>query len=547
MSPEPSALDIVLAYHQRTKHRFERYAPGPDTLDWDDQPAAFRRFDGAPEVVLPTLAHASEDIRTNLDRPFHQLHQAPALAADVSTLAALLQLSLAVNAWKTYGPNRWSVRVNPSSGNLHPIEAYVLVQNWPGLADGLYHYRPDDHVLELRAKLPQTTTEDTPRLSLALSSVMWREAWKYGERAFRYCQLDTGHAVAAVAYAAAVLGWHAAHRPMATDRLAQLLGLDRDQEFPASRHGTEREEPELLLDIRIDSAAPQFGDEQVPSHWYGRASVIDRHPFYHWPIIDEVAIASRFGPASVGATAHSRPPTLRQAQDSASAYQVINGRRSAQRFDARHEMDQASFLSLLRCLQPGDVAPWSSLTPEQDALNLLLFVHRVQGLNPGLYLLPLAPDSAGRLQQALAQRFSLTPVCLNGEASPLLLLESGEPSALKRLARALHCHQDLAANACFALGMVAEFAPRLAQGPWVYRQLLRQAGLAGQVLYLEAEAHGLRGTGIGCFFDDPLHELLELDPQRAAFQTLYHFTVGQPLDDPRIESSPPRFAGDDLP
>ena len=53
---------------------------------------------------------------------------------------------------------------------------------------------------------------------------------------------------------------------------------------------------------------------------------------------------------------------------------------------------------------------------------------------------------------------------------------------------------------------------------------------------LEAEAQGLRGTGIGCFFDDPVHALLGLEGQ--AWQTLYHFTVGLPVEDPRIESAP---------
>jgi hypothetical protein len=81
--------------------------------------------------------------------------------------------------------------------------------------------------------------------------------------------------------------------------------------------------------------------------------------------------------------------------------------------------------------------------------------------------------------------------------------------------------------------MLAEFEPRLRQqGPWAYRQLHWEAGAVGQALYLEAEAAGLRGTGIGCFFDDMLHELVGLRDRR--WQTLYHFTVGAPVDDPRL-------------
>ena len=41
------------AYHQRTGHHPDRYAAGPETLDWDAQPDPFRRYDGCPEILLP--------------------------------------------------------------------------------------------------------------------------------------------------------------------------------------------------------------------------------------------------------------------------------------------------------------------------------------------------------------------------------------------------------------------------------------------------------------------------------------------------------------
>ena len=56
--------------------------------------------------------------------------------------------------------------------------------------------------------------------------------------------------------------------------------------------------------------------------------------------------------------------------------------------------------------------------------------------------------------------------------------------------------------------------------------------MIGQVLYLEAEAAGARGTGIGCFYDDAVHELLGLGGRE--WQSLYHFAMGMPVDDPRL-------------
>ncbi|HTP41892.1 MAG TPA: nitroreductase, partial [Nitrospiria bacterium] len=45
-------LDLVLAYHEATKHHLNRYARGPGGLDWANQPDPFRRYDGAPLIPL---------------------------------------------------------------------------------------------------------------------------------------------------------------------------------------------------------------------------------------------------------------------------------------------------------------------------------------------------------------------------------------------------------------------------------------------------------------------------------------------------------------
>lgn len=104
--------------------------------------------------------------------------------------------------------------------------------------------------------------------------------------------------------------------------------------------------------------------------------------------------------------------------------------------------------------------------------------------------------------------------------------------------RALCCHQDIASTGAFTVAMLGEFDATLdAHGGHGYRLLLREAGQIGQALYLEAEAAGLRGTGIGCFFDNTLHGALGLNDAR--LQTLYHFTVGLPVVDARVETTPP--------
>src|SRR5207247_5635698 len=84
--------------------------------------------------------------------------------------------------------------------------------------------------------------------------------------------------------------------------------------------------------------------------------------------------------------------------------------------------------------------------------------------------------------------------------------------------------------------MLANFETALHE-PWRYRQLFWECGVLGQVLYLEAEAAGVRSTGIGCFFDDEMHGLLGIGDHR--WQSLYHFTMGGAVDDPRLSTMPP--------
>lgn len=560
---ELSPALVVRLYHRNTKHRFQGYAMGPGVLDWDAQPAAFRHYHGAESVALPLLAALDPEspLGQAMAIPFGALPAPPpAQAAGLASIGALLQLALGLTAWKTLGPDRWAVRANPSSGNLHPVEAWVLTRDVPGLGDGVHHYRPEDHALECRARdaVDNPATAARPRLQIALSSAMWREAWKYGERAFRYCQLDVGHAVGALRYACALLGWRMTEqRQIGTATLAARLGLDRDADFPTHRYPeSEREEAEILFTLELEDGANAVAptpsalrEAAAAAEWSGTASVLDPRPMFRWPIIGEVALATRRaddegprrGPLrSVPCTlSDRRAPRADTGTAHPGAALLLLRRRSAQRFTPEYVMPRSAFASLLRALKPQPGLPWDALA-DHARVTPVLFIHRVEGMEPGLYVFARDSATAAPLLARLQQAFSPRRIEGLGDDLDLRFLQGFETVQLHRLARSLHCHQDIAANACFALGMLAPFDAVIGEHAASYRDLYREAGLLGQVLYLQAENLGLRGTGIGCFFDDPVHELLGLEGE--GFQTLYHFTVGKAVDDPRIESTPP-YAG----
>jgi nitroreductase len=164
-------------------------------------------------------------------------------------------------------------------------------------------------------------------------------------------------------------------------------------------------------------------------------------------------------------------------------------------------------------------------------VHLAVFVHNVEGLDAGLYLLVRNNHHEDELRSRLSSRFVWEKP---EEGFPLFLLEKDD---FRKTAITVSCHQEIAGASAFSLGMLARFRANISKGPWSYPRLFWETGMIGQVLYLEAEAHGLRGTGIGCFFDDEMHNLLGLEDD--TFQSLYHFTVGVALEDNRLQTLEP--------
>ena len=300
---DPSQLEAVMRYHERSKHHFNRFAPGPGELDWANQPDAFRRYAGAALTRLPILGPGDEPLSPAYDSLYVR-GAVPSVPVTIRSLSRLLEYALALTAWKKAGATRWALRANPSSGNLHPTEGYVLVGGTPelGAAPGLFHYAPAEHGLERRADCPAPLyarlTRGLPAggFLVGLSSVYWREAWKYGERAFRYCQHDAGHAIGALRIAAATLGWSAlVLEGVADETLEALLGLDRAADFD----GAERESAELVMALWPGEAAGPSGldaaaaREMKAQRWYGKANRLSPQEPVRWEIIDVVSAASR--------------------------------------------------------------------------------------------------------------------------------------------------------------------------------------------------------------------------------------------------------------
>jgi len=539
-------LLLVRNYHERTKHRPDRYAASLGYMDWANQPDPFRTFAGTEQIDLP---HPGLRPTPTFDELFAR--RPPAHRLNANLISRLFYNSLALSAWKQApGSAPWSLRINPSSGALHPTEGYLIGGPVPGLIEqpGVFHYAPYSHCLERRSQLSiqhwKRLTEDLPDpcLFIGLTSIYWRESWKYGERAFRYCNHDVGHAIGAVAYSARTLGWALRLVDGIADvDLNRLLGTHL-------QFGSEAEHSDCLLALypargqaveqRIPRLSPEDWRLRVPDSGYsGEPNRLSRehHP---WPVIDEVSRATRRSgdgvptlrePAQELEAIPRNPPQDRRLP----AEEIIRKRRSAVAMDRITTVERDSFYRVLeRTLPtrfPFAVLPWP------PRVSLAIFVHRVDDLEPGLYLLIRDECHQASLRESLTGEFEwhMPTGCPDGLYLRRLL--TGDAT---QVAKQISCDQDIAGDGVFSLGMLAEYGAALeTAGASIYPGLFWETGLLGQVLYLEAEAAGVRGTGIGCFFDDLMHELMGIGDR--SWQSLYHFTVGGPIEDTRLKTIPP--------
>src|SRR6266704_3048735 len=127
-------------YHEATKHTVQSLRLSQHVLEWENMPEPFRHYEGVPVLDLPA-------------DPPPPGGSTPATEGPVF-LSQLLFYSAAISASKLVPSTgyRYALRVNPSSGNLHPTEFHFLTRGLKGWPDGLYHYDPSRHMAEQRGR-----------------------------------------------------------------------------------------------------------------------------------------------------------------------------------------------------------------------------------------------------------------------------------------------------------------------------------------------------------------------------------------------------------
>jgi len=158
----------------------------------------------------------------------------------------------------------------------------------------------------------------------------------------------------------------------------------------------------------------------------------------------------------------------------------------------------------------------------------------VKGIPEGLYMLIRERNMLELFKACMHQEFRWKKPADCPENLLLYCLKEGD---FRDISKSVSCGQDIAGDGVFSIGMIAQFNDLLNNnGAWFYKRLFWETGMIGHLLYLEAEAIGISATGIGCFFDDSVHEILGFSDTK--FQSLYHFTIGGAVVDNRLTTLP---------
>jgi SagB-type dehydrogenase family enzyme len=487
-------------YHELTKHSVESLQRSRHYLDWANMPNPFRHYEGVPVLDLPA------------DPPVPQISALEVLDGKTGNspardgaefLSRLMFYSASISASKRVPSTGdiYALRVNPSSGNLHPTEFHFCTRGLAGWPDGLYHYRPSSHMAEQRAIgdfVAKLINNSSPVIFL-LTCIAWREAWKYMDRAYRYCLHDIGHAWQALTLAARSIGCESfALGHFLDDRVAEscLLSADEWPMLIVALHGPSIpvNESDAVETVVFGGQPNRLSEEQEPCalivRMHTATKLYTESPI---PSLDQPTVSGR---GEISLPSHAS--TNRNFGD------VARTRRSA--LDFRGGSECLSF-SQLATLLSSTKEPLFADFATARLVHLYLYIHRVDGLAPGVYrYLP--------------------------EHSELQKIKDGDQ---RLIASALSLGQDLAGNACLAFSMIGDFenAAHL-YGDRGYRYVYFEAGAIGQRMYLAAEALGLRATGIGAFFDEQVNQYLGL--RREQGQVVYHFAIGYPVPDPRLEA-----------
>ncbi|BAY23764.1 hypothetical protein NIES2100_35560 [Calothrix sp. NIES-2100] len=332
----PQSKQRELDYHQATKHSYLSVQLDPNYVDASTQPSAFK--------IYPKFYRR---VKLNLNNPSH----------------SFISLTSTVTLEKMYKDGAQKLRVNPSAGALYPTEVYVQIRGIEGMVNGIYHLEVENNCLTLIYELIDDGLENyiipgkcINGFIFLISCVYYRSSWKYKDRSLRYCWLDSGHHLGAIAASAYI-----------HDKEIQLI-FDFDKLALNAALGFENKE--FITACAISGAV----EEKKIRHLRLKVPFVCGTDYFE---------ANEFIESGYQKTSlqKSRQQKLVHPQfnfDRDKFFQTVWMRRSCRRFH-KQSISQENYWRILQHLaQP---IPTENL----EEIEIYSVVHQVRGMTPGLY------------------------------------------------------------------------------------------------------------------------------------------------------------------
>jgi SagB-type dehydrogenase family enzyme len=477
-------LDSTWKYHNGTKHSYLSLRAHPHFLDWENKPLLFK--------IYPTLevTRLTKDFRPTGVSALSAIVSPgiPAKGKKIPTfddIAQLLFFTAGVTRSKKFPGGETFFRAAACTGALYEIELYLVCQDLPGLAAGVYHFGAAEFGLrQLRsgdyrkvlvdAAGGEKSLANTP-LIVICTGTYWRNAWKYRSRTYRHFGWDNGTLLANGLAMSTALGLPAkVVLGFVDQRVNALLDVDVQKEVAFSMLAVGYAKSKSLaateiapLHLPVVSYSKTEVDYPAMRQMHEASSLIEGKEVSAW----RESSPAMTTPAAQGKLIDLKP-LAKNTLPADSVEQVIQRRGSTRKF-ARESISFAQLSTLLDSATRG--VPADFLKPFGKRLNdIYLIVHSVEGLAPGAYF-------------------------FRHEKKQLELLKEGE---FRERAGYLGLEQEIPADASVDFFFLADLPKIVAAfGNRGYRATQLEAGILGGKLYLAAYAQKLGASGL-TFYDD---------------------------------------------
>jgi len=508
-------------YHEETKHSEISIQRSRHYLDWNNKPLPFKVYSNLPLISLPTdFSQPTQGALNSIGKT--QPTKGKSVVFDIKSLAELLFFSAGITRVLKLDYGTYYMRAASATGALYPIELYIICQDIPGLKAGVYHFCPGDFTLaELRSGDYRATLADiaggnnniiSSPITVAYTSIAWRNAWKYQARSYRHWFWDSG-VIAANFLATSIslelstqliMGFvdNAVNRLLRLDDKREaavvLAPIDNKSSVDSVPRGKESE------DLSIPQTIPMLrGELDYPEIWkLHKASYLhNKEEVKNWIT---AATAFKQTPTNKAAEVVHRKALIFETSiiNEPSLAETILLRGSSRKF-SRQPISFTQLSNILHYSTRGVPLDFLDSKGDNDnnknsTIDIYLIVNDVEGLQAGAYFFDHYNESLEQLKNKVSRSIS-GYLCLG---------------------------QSLFSDAnvvCFLMTDLNKILDTL--GNRGYRASQFEAGVIAGKIYLTAYAQKVGASG-STFFDDAVSEFFS--PHAADKSTMIAVGIGVP-------------------